>query len=236
MERARNAGEFGILGARRLALAAGAAAIVGAGAVPASGQLQNLGGEGQPVVTPAGTQPGLSPSGQVAPPSGGAGTYTLPAFAEGVELKELVDYVVNTLQINVVVDPNLSGRVVINRAISVEREELLRLLNDLLEQQNYMIYRESSGWYQIVQTIPERIVASDTTTRLISTPNMKPSSLRSLVESLLPPSRASTARVVYFDDLGLIAITDTPRSVEAIARVIEQVRDQMLQVQFFRIG
>ncbi|MCA9287681.1 MAG: hypothetical protein KDA05_03800, partial [Phycisphaerales bacterium] len=56
-----------------------------------------------------------------------------------------------------------------------------------------------------------------------------------LVESVFPPSRATSARVVYFDDLGLIAVTDTPRTVMIVERAIEQVRDQMLQVQFFEV-
>jgi len=226
-----------------------AALVAGAGlACSASAQFENLGNmpqptqptqPGQPAQPDPLLNPGLTPAGTVpAQPvaqPGGPGMYTLPAFAEGVELKELVDYVVNTLKINVVVDPDLTGTVVINRAISVPREQLLKLLNDLLEQQGYMIFEESSGWHQVVPVSGE-IPVSGSTTRLISTPNMKPSSLRPAVEAVFPPSRAANnTRVVYLDDLGLIMVTDTPRTVEAVERIILQIRDKLSEQQWFRI-
>lgn len=238
--------------ARRLRSARLAALVAAAGvAASAFGQFENLGNQPQqptqptqpnrvpdpllnPGNMPAGNmpaQPGMQP-GEI----GGSGMYTLPAFAEGVELKELVDYVVNTLKINVVVDPGLTGTVVINRAITVPRDQLLQLLNDLLEQQDFMIYEETGGWYQVVPTEPGGIPVSPQTTRMISTPNMKPSSLRPAVEAVFPPSRAANnTRVVYLDDLGLIMVTDTPRTVAAVEAVILQIRDKMSEQQWFRI-
>lgn len=237
--------------ARRRAPRLGALAAAAGIAASAFGQFENLGNQPQqptqptqpggpdpllnPGTVPAGSIP-TQPAGQPGTQPGGPGMYTLPAFAEGVELKELVDYVVNTLKINVVVDPTLTGTVVINRAISVPRDELLPLLNGLLEQQNFMIYEEAGGWYQVVPTNPEKITVSPQTTRMISTPNMKPSSLRPAVEAVFPPSRAANnTRVVYLDDLGLIMVTDTPRTVEAVERVILQIRDKMGEQQWFRI-
>lgn len=229
------ASERGLAGGVRRAGPMAALAAAAGLALPAAGQLSNLGGNG-PAATPGPgpaipAQP-MQPIG--VPPSGGT-IYTLPAFAEGVQIKELVDYVVNTLKINVVVDPNLSGEVVINRPISVERDGLLRLLNDILEQQQFMIYQEASGWYQVVRITPETIPYSTSTTRLIATPNMRPSSLRSAVESVFPPSRASSTRVVYLDDLGIIMVTDTPRIVESVELVITQIRDRLAEQEWYRI-
>ncbi|MEZ6232746.1 MAG: secretin N-terminal domain-containing protein [Phycisphaerales bacterium] len=236
----------GTLGGHRRGVARLASLVALAGlAATAAGQQLNLPGEparqpGAPLAPSAiPTSPSATPSRQpsvTVPPAGGReGIYTIPAFTEPAELTEIVDYIVNALQINVIVDPDLSGEVVINRPIELRRDQMITFLNDLLEQRNYMIYQEPSGWYQIVPATGEATVPSEMTTRMIATPNMKPSSLRPLVESVFPPSRAQAARVVYLDDVGLIAVTDTPRTVAAVERIIDQVREQLLQVQFFEI-
>lgn len=203
---------------------------------PALAQQEILPGATQPVQP---TQPTLSSptAGLPGPPplNPEDDLFTIGLTADPIELPALVEYLVDKLEINLVMDPSLSGTVQITRPITVRRSEMLTLLNDLLEQKDFMLYQESSGWYQIVPATVGEIPTSDSTTRMISTPNMKPSSLRPAVEALLPASRAQSTRVVYLDDLGLIMITDTPRTVEAVERVIGQIRDQLDKQEWFRI-
>ena len=114
-------------GRRGLRLVAVAGMAMSAGTAAAQELNLPTGAEsGQPVLLdPTAGQP-------VAPTQSGAGTYTIPAFAEGVELRELVDYVVNTLRINVIVDPTLAGTVVINRPITVEPMRTFPVVKDLV--------------------------------------------------------------------------------------------------------
>lgn len=170
------------------------------------------------------------------PPTGD--TVTLSQFAEPVELKTLVEYVAETLGLNIVGSDALSGSVVINAPVTVPKSELLGLLAALLEQQKHAIFLDQSGFYRITasnEVAIGMINGEYATTRIIATPTLKPSALTDAVGKLMgdPQMGVAAAKVAFIDDLGVIVITDTPRRVKAledfIARILEQKRQQTFQ-------
>ncbi len=163
---------------------------------------------------------------------------TLSQFAEAVELKTLVEYVAETLELNIVGSDALTGSVVINAPVTVPKSELLGLLAALLEQQKHAIFLDQSGFYRITANNEVAIggfTGELATTRIIATPTLKPSSLTDAVGKLMgdPQLGGMVAKVAFIDDLGVIVITDTPRRVKAledfIARILEQKRQQTFQ-------
>ncbi len=169
---------------------------------------------------------------------------TLDAFSEGIELTALVEYLVNTLAINVSVDPGLSGTVVLNAPIRVHKDELLDLVNSLLEQHGYGMTRTPSGFYNVlrIENLPATFSAdagSLATTRIIPTPNIVPSVLKETIEAAMR-GRGTTGsgggvRVTYLDDLGVIVATDTPGNIRAIEDLIAQIAAERGKVAFTRL-
>lgn len=172
------------------------------------------------------------------------------AFAEGVELKDLVEFVAQTLGIQVAVDPALTGTVAFTSGFTVPRGQLLALLNSLLEQQNYTIAPEAQGWY-VVRSAAEvraRPLAGGelATTRLIRTPNLKPSSLQAAIETQLgarvgggqaqaPGGAVATGlRIAYLDDLGVIVMTDTPSRVKVVVELVEAIVKEQMALNWVR--
>jgi hypothetical protein len=200
---------------------------------PAGNGARGAGAGGQAQPQPV-TRPDMLP-GQTAE---GGEMVTLNQFAEPIELKALVEYVAETLQINVVGSDALTGSVVINAPVTVPKDELLMLLASLLEQQAFTIVLDQSGFYRILESNkvqPNFTMGELATTRLIATPTLKPSSLQDAVAKQFgdPQSGQPMGRVAFLDDLGIIVITDTPRRVKAmeefIARLLEQKRQQTFQ-------
>src|SRR5204863_9071213 len=98
------------------------------------------------VTPPAAMPPGapaakLPPATHVQPGPAGEDEIRLSDFPEAVDLRALVEWVAETLKINIAASDQLSGSVVINAPITVKKDKLLDLLNALLEQQGgYTIY------------------------------------------------------------------------------------------------
>lgn len=156
----------------------------------------------------------------------------LDAFAEAVELKTLIEYVAETLQINVSVDPDLSGSVVFNAPVTVAKGELLALLDALLEQHNYTITQDKTGWYNVqrVSSVGLGLAENQATTRIIRTPNVRPSSLQQAIQVQL----GGQQRLAYIDDLGVIVVTDTPRRAQAVADLVERILAEREPIGFMR--
>lgn len=169
---------------------------------------------------------------------------TLDAFSEGIELTALVEYLVNTLSINVSVDPGLTGTVVLNAPIKVHKDDLLDLVNSLLEQHGFGMTRTPSGFYNVlrIENLPATFSAeagSLATTRIIPTPNIVPSVLKETIEAAMrgrgTTGTAGSVRVTYLDDLGVIVATDTPGNIRAIENLIAQITMERAKVAFTRL-
>lgn len=191
------------------------------------------GGEQEQPAGASGVGSGGNPG---AAPEVGPDEVALSAFSEPVELTALVDFVAKELDINVSVKSGLSGSVVFNAPVVVKRDRLLPLLDALLGQQNYTITLDPSGFYT-VQPVQDVIVnpGSDTTTRIISTPGMRPSTLRTALESQFGGSTSGGRTFAYIDDLGVIIATDTPRRLESLEALVASLLAERGRIKFTRV-
>ena len=247
--------------AKAKALKEANAAAKGAGGQPGTAASQapatrpGTGATGTATGPAGGTQPRTSgtqvPGLRVEPPAatgrGGAGAtgaqqplapdeVTLSAFADAVDLKTLVEYVAETLGINIAGNDTLTGAVVLNAPVVVKRENLLKLLDSLLEQQGFTIVSDPTGWYKVVPA--DGVVFNPgqndlTTTRVIPTPTVKPSSIADAITTQLG-IQGKPQRISYVDDLGVIIATDTPRRLDGIAELIKQILARSQETEFLR--
>lgn len=199
---------------------------------------------GQDVTTPAGTgravpmQPGGQPQGQPAAlpqvPAPGEDEIELSAFAEPLDIKMFVEYVAEALSINVIGNETLSGNIVLNAPVRVKRSELLPLLDSLLEQYGFTVTRDATGFYRVVASgqVPLSPGGDRATTRLIATPGLRPSGLELMIRSQLGTEGAT--RLSFLDDLGVIVVTDTPRRIGALERLIGEVLSRRSELRLLR--
>lgn len=163
------------------------------------------------------------------------GLIRFSAFTEGVELLDLVNFVAETLQINVTVDPSLSGSVTFNASFAVRRSELLPLLNTLLEQQGFAITRDRIGFYQVTQVGQIRPKFADedglVATKMIPTRNLRPSAIDETVRAILGERQA---RISYLDQLGLIVISSSPDDVATITELVERIVEEQTRLEWIR--
>jgi type II secretory pathway component GspD/PulD (secretin) len=230
---------------RRLALIAGlASGLLAPGAVAQDEDEDGAASEGEesPAVTlpgvrpPRVTQPRAGDEDAVPPtPQPGADEIVLPAMSEPMELKALLTYLVETMNINLNIDPNLSGSVVLNAPMVIKRDDLLTVVNTLLEQHSYTLTHDSlTGFYQVVPLDKvgigfEGVLA---TTRIIDTPNVKPSSLSNLISIQFggqPPANPPGLQISYVDDLGFIIATGSARKVAAVADLVDRILQHRAQ-------
>ncbi len=197
----------------------------------------------QPGVQP-GVQPG-QPSQPAQPPhpaqpleSAGDETVTLSAFTEPVSLSSLVDMVAETLQLNVATKGDVPGTVVFNAPVPVKKSELIALLDQLLEQQGWAITKDKFGFYTVAPMMDIRpIVGSErSTTRVFSIPNIRPSSIKSAIEGqFMGNPQQANRQYTYIDELGVIVATDTPRKLDAIQDIINQISESFQKSQYIRL-
>ncbi|TVQ61538.1 MAG: hypothetical protein EA379_06280 [Phycisphaerales bacterium] len=175
--------------------------------------------------------PGFPQADQIAP--GDAEYVVFPAFAEPIELSSLIDWVSNRLQVNILSDPSIAGRMVkFNGPMRVRPDELLDLLSLLVEQQGFALTQEREGWYVIRSAgeIALNLAEGDfTTTRIIATPMLRPSALRPPIETALAGRTGAAGRISYVDELGIIIATDTPRGLRAVESVVDAIISEQLR-------
>ncbi len=159
------------------------------------------------------------------------------AFTEPLELMTLVDFIATELDINVSTKGTVTGQVMFNARQSIPRSRLLELLEALLSQYNYSLTRDPVGFY-IIQPSAEVVQNFDgefATTKIIPTPNIKPSSLKAVLDPGSVAGGQSGNRIAYVDDLGIIVVTDTPRRVRALEELIGKLLDEYRRAAFTRI-
>lgn len=163
---------------------------------------------------------------------------TLSAFAEPVQLTNLVELVARTLNVNVTIQGDLSGTVVFNAPVPIAKSELIPLLDSLLEQQGWTIVQNQYGFYTVQPqgAVPIQMAGDRATTRVFSTPNIRPSSLKATLEGQLGVQQGQGGRVIaYIDDLGVIVATDTPRRLNALGTLVEAILAEYARSQFIRL-
>jgi len=147
-------------------------------------------------------------------------------FSAALEITAFVEYVAETLDINISRDSALTGQVAFNAGVEITKRDLLPLLDARLEELGYTITLDSMGFYTIIKTgnVP---LGGPETTRFISTPGIRPSSLRTMISTQLGIStqpgnvQAGGVRLSYEDELGVIIMTDSPRRIAAVEGLVE---------------
>jgi general secretion pathway protein D len=207
--------------------------------------INQQGNAAQPVPGVSQPQPAPGAGGTIVPPTRhlppadpDSDTVTLSAFTEPVELGALVEYVADALNINIAVTSGLSGTVVFNAPVTVKKSELINLLDTLLEQVNFTIVQDRTGLYTVrpIGDVPPNFVGDRPTTKVIQTPNAKPTSIKLAIDTLMGPGQGGGAgKIAYIDDLGVIIITDTPRRIAAVQDLVDHILAEQSKMQFIRV-
>jgi len=179
-------------------------------------------------------------------------TFSFGPFAEPVEIKLLADLVAAKLNIQILAtDVTLRDKkALLLTAVDIPKDKLLEFLNFLLAQNGQALIRDTTGIYIIKPANElEGIIGSDafSTTRIITTPGLKPSSLAQVIANVLgggiapqpqpgqpAPPGGGGGRIAYLDDLGIILITDTPRRIQIVTALVETLAKEQSNVQFTR--
>ncbi|MBS0190923.1 MAG: secretin N-terminal domain-containing protein [Phycisphaerales bacterium] len=222
---------------------------------------------------PAGTQPAPQPAPQPgakpaeglvrenagAPHDAPGDMVELAAFSAPVELSALVDMLVKQLNINVAVKGNLSGQVSFNAPVAVPRERFLPLVRALLEQQGFTITYDNETSFYLVHPLNEMQVefgGDSPTTRVIPTPNVRPSALKAAIDAQFGGGSAtpgaginpggnpggnsgiSTGGAIgtaaYIDELGVIVVTASPRRLDLVEALVKRLLNEYARAQFIR--
>ena len=211
--------------------------------------------DGAPVTTPPGNAPGATKTTTDSPAAATAGDLnaapigddemiTLAAFSEPVQLTALVNLLATTLGVNVSIIGNLEGTVAFNAAVPVKKSELTTLVDSLLGQSGWTIAQDpQTGWYLVMQegNVPLNFKGEIATTRVFSTPNVRPSALQATIAAQLfdggapGQSAAGGGKLQAFDELGIIIATDSPRRLEQINELITRIIEEYNKAQFIRI-
>lgn len=163
------------------------------------------------------------------------GTVTISNVSEPVELRTLVELAVTYLDINVAMDPDLSGEVVFTQPVQVPTDEFLGLISSLLDQQGYSIYfDESTSFYNVVASdaVPVSFTGPLASTKIIRTANVRPSSLRTAIEDQIGSDKG---RVTYMDDLGMMIVSGTPGQINVIERFVTYILEERALLTLTRI-
>lgn len=211
-----------------------------------------------PGVQPApGSAPGVAPGGTIVAPSNPAdgpvtGELTdqflkIGPFAQPVDVRLLVDLVASALNIQVM-DTGLAladKKVALITQIQVPREKLLDFLNLLLEQNGQMISRDVTAGIFTIRPVTEFTspVGRDpfSTTRIIPTPGIRPSTLQNAINIATRPSTTAPGGaqgqvpVAFLDDLGVLVVTDTPRRLAQIESLVEALVKEQLSMSYQRL-
>lgn len=194
----------------------------------------NPGQPNQPVVPPGVATPATGDLGT--PPEGDMVTFS--AFAEPVELTALVDYVAKALNANITIKGALAGQVVFNAPVSVPKTKLVQLLSSLLEQQNFTLtYDAASQFYSVVGTndVGLNLAGELPTTRVFSTPSLRPSSLQTSIAQQLGGVQGQVLKISPIDEMGVIVVTDTPKRLAAVETLIKSLLEEYGKAKFTRL-
>ncbi len=157
------------------------------------------------------------------------------AFSEPVTLPSLVEWVGMTLGINITAPPNLTGSVVFNTALDVPKSELLPLLDSMLEQQGFGItLDETSGFYIITPSaeLPRTFTGDLATTRVIDTPNIRPSSIQNAITQVIGTNNGTVSPV---DELGVLIVTASPRQIARVEALVERILTRNAELKLWPI-
>ncbi len=211
--------------------------------IPSNRQATPVAPAAQPAPTqPAPAQPAAAPvleaPAQTLPPVP-AGAFRFGPFAEGIDLRLLVETILNELNLPFTITDQavLSQKVYQPYPITVAREDLLWFIARILEQKGQSIARGEGGVYvispasEVVGKIGDDAFA---TTQIIPTNGLRPSSLQNAINVALRAGGAGVpggvpggaGNIAFLDDLGLILMTDSPRKIDSVRSLVARLAEE----------
>lgn len=172
------------------------------------------------------------------PPEEGEPTVSFGAFSEPVQLTTLIDFVGETMGLNIVVKGVPTGEIVFNAPISVPQSQLLDLLDAMLEQYGFTIVSEATTGFYIVQPasdIRPSIGGARPSVRIIPTPNIKPSQLVTALNAVLGAAGTTNASIQPVDELGVLIVTAAARDVARVQALVDELRRIDSEQRYIRI-
>jgi len=164
-------------------------------------------------------------------------------FTEPVEIQLLVEYVRRALGLQILfVDDQLRGqKVYLSQPVTIKLSQVLQFLTMLLEMKEYTLSQDEMGifWVKPKSAVSPRKPGDQfSDTRIIRTPNIKPSTLQTSIQALITASRAGQAgpqtQPVYMDDLGIILITDSPRVTTVVQDFVDAIVQERADLKYHR--
>lgn len=171
------------------------------------------------------------------------GVITFEAFAEGMDLTTLIEYVSEVLDVHILIRGQVTGTVVFTGPKTVEKDQLLVLLEAMLDQYDYALtYDALTDTYtvQAASDVRAGVLSGDfATTRIINTPNVRPSALQNAISAQFgtggrPGAPSGGSQIAYIDELGIIVVTDAPMRVRAIEQLVERLLEEYAKGQYIR--
>ncbi len=179
-----------------------------------------------------------SDSPTLAAPAGDPDMIEISDMTEPLELALLVEFVADTLGIDITVQGELTGQVSFVAPRSIHRDDLLPLLERLLDQHNFALMYDSVLDRYLVR--PGASVSGGgagdefSTTRIITTPNIRPSSLTEAITAY-STGVGGVGQVSYLDDLGVVVVTGPPIRARELEAYIGSLVTQAQKIQYIRI-
>lgn len=162
-------------------------------------------------------------------------------FVEPVEYPVLVHYVKRKLNLQIVMgDGGLQGqKFYLSSPVTIKKSQVLSFMTMLLEQKEYTLVQDTTGVYFVKPKNaiePSLGTGAFASTRIIHTPNIKPSSLQTSVQALLTAGRGGQGgtQPVFMDDLGIILMTDSPRITQLIEEFVNRIVEERAALKFYR--
>ncbi len=176
-------------------------------------------------------------------------TVSFQAFSEPMELTTLIDFVGETLGLNIVVRGSPAGEIVFNAPVSVPRSQLLDLLDAMLEQYQFTIVYDPATTFYIVQPTTDvrpSLGGARASVRIIPTPNIKPSQLAGPLAQALGGTAASGAapgggatpggvQIQAVDELGVLIVSAPSRDIARVEAMVEELRRVDAMQEYIRI-
>lgn len=169
-------------------------------------------------------------------PTGDA--FVFGQMAEPIEIKEILDTVREELDLFLIYleDGALNDTTVEFPApITIQREDILTFVQMLLNEKGFALIPDELNTWKVIQrsALKPRLAEGDkrAPTRIITLNDLKPSSLQTIMSSVVG-TEGVTAQ--YVDALGIIIITAPPREMELAVSFIEMVKQEVDKLMYQR--
>ncbi|MCA9303250.1 MAG: hypothetical protein KC996_03920 [Phycisphaerales bacterium] len=169
-------------------------------------------------------------------------TISFGGFSEPIELTTLIDFVGSSLNVNIVVKGSPTGEVVFNAPVEVPKSKLIDLLDAMLEQYAFTIAMDEVSGFYIVQPVTDvrpTMSGERASTRIIHTPNIKPSLIVPALTTAIGGGGTGGAQgsspIQAVDELGVLIINAPPRDISRIEALVGELIRLDQQQEYIRL-